>query len=109
MNLREQFLIAFNKDRLFTTDDVYRWYKKAKSNPHILPDRGAIHRLILNPLLHKGAIQRLDKGLWTFSTPEEESVLAPPLDRDGEKDKDVSKDEDEWEKYINRKLKEVNR
>jgi hypothetical protein len=84
--LQSSFIKEFN-NKTFTTKEVYEWYKLNKLNPQRLPSRSEVYSIILNPLLHKGILLRLDVGYYSLSC---ESLQ--------------EKEEDEFDHYIKSKL-----
>jgi len=93
--LQENFLNDF-KDSTFTANQVYKWYCEAKSNPERKPYRSEIYNLILDPLLHKGVLIKLTKGLYQVAVPAQYVV------KEG---KASTSTEDDWDSYIKSKLK----
>lgn len=111
--LQANFLVTFSQKASFTTNEVFEWYyalRKEQGNPN-LPDRGLVNRLILNPLVVKGKLFKLDKAVWSCttstlptSTPpstQMEVAVAEKLQGFGVGQEE---EEDEWDRYIKGKF-----
>lgn len=73
--LQKDFLEYFKDQRVVTTKEIYNWYCAIKSNPENLPYRSAIHYLIINPLLHKGLIQKASGGQYILAAADPTEAL----------------------------------
>lgn len=89
--LQDLFISDFI-DKNFTAKEVYRWYCEVKSNPDRKPYRSEIYSLILDPLLHKGVIIKLTKGVYQVAN-QSEGVIS------------TSSTGDDWDSYIKSKLR----
>jgi hypothetical protein len=127
--LQTKFLADFAEQELVTTKQVYDWYCSVKQNPNTLPHKSAVFSLLINPLLHCGALTKLASGLYriTASTKAEPMATAAPARRlpalsageDFESDDQQTSDSellgpqatpnaceaDDWDRYIQAKLK----
>ena len=80
--LQTDFINTFKHQQHFTTKEVFEWYCLIKQNPERLPQRIAIHQLIINPLMREGRVVRVDKGLYTLVETAEltKSKMSPEKD-----------------------------
>ena len=69
----------------FTAGQAFEWYKENKAGER-LPDRSDVYRLIIDPLLYKGEIEKLSRGIYAVSI------------------KPLTVEEDEWDSYLSKKL-----
>ena len=77
--LQDQFIQDFAEQGQVTTKEIYEWYCNIKHNPYQPPYRNQIHPLIINPLLHKGILVKIDFGTYRISP-----KLVPPKEEDDE-------------------------
>lgn len=89
MTLQESFIASFQDVQYITTKDIYEWYSTAKRGGSLHTYRSAIYALIIVPLMQKGLLIKLSKGLYT-------------LDQSATRVEATSNDE--WETYIKSKL-----
>ena len=93
--LQQAFLKDFENTTV-TTQQIYAWYRYNKTRPDRPPYRSEIHELIINPLIFKGLIIRLSKGIY----------LIKPISTPTEKDASLSSGTaSDWDDYIQSKLK----
>lgn len=101
MTLQERFTQDFKDMEYITTKDIFEWYTMAKrgDNPHTY--RAAIYSLIINPLLMKGILKKMNKGVYSLR------VDCKRSDKDlSEEVKGQEQELDEFDKYIQQKIKE---
>ena len=94
MTLQEQFVDTFKESDVITTQDILIWYKAVKKGTTLYVSYSTPYNLIIYPLIAKGILVRVDKGLYKLSTNGEPSPEG----------KEITKEEEEWESYIKNKL-----
>jgi len=87
--LQDSFVNHFKRQQYFTTKEAFEWYRINKSNADILPPRCAVHQLIINPLLHRGSITKISRGVYLVNAVNTNN----------------NDDLDEFDKYVANKLK----
>lgn len=89
MSLRQQFKLFFNNKQVITTSEMLVWYNSIKSGSE--PARfSTLYSLVIKPMVEKSELVRLERGIYKIHI----------------KGGDVlpTKDEDEWERYLEAKL-----
>jgi len=66
MTLQERFTQDFKDMEYISTKDIFEWYTMVKrgDNPHTY--RAAIYSLVINPLLMKGLLKKMSKGVYSL-------------------------------------------
>ena len=66
MTLQERFTQDFKDMEYISTKDIFEWYTTVKrgDNPHTY--RAAIYSLVINPLLMKGQLKKMGKGVYSL-------------------------------------------
>jgi len=86
--IKTKFIKDFAEQEFVSTQEMFEWYKKVKVGSGAAY-RSAIYILLIEPLTQTGELEQVSKGLYRITSilPKEEL--------------------DEWDDYIQNKLKEV--
>ena len=108
--LQRLFLQHFQAQETITTKEIFEWYCSAKQDPSSLPYRSSVHYLLINPLLHKGALIKLASGLYQipegleFESSSEPAPRSQVLVSTADLTNEELSDDEAFERYIQQKL-----
>jgi hypothetical protein len=104
MNLTNKFLNAHSQGTILTTKDILKWYRENKKGDSDYTYHTTIYQLIINPLVKKGYLEKMDRGIYKINT-------TNPLTFQNTNFNDVrfikefnNEDLDEWDVYIKSKI-----
>lgn len=98
MTLQERFVQNFKDMEYISTKDIFIWYNIVKSGgPSAY--RASIYALIINPLLMKGILKKVGKGIYT--------LLDQPLVCKDLTEEAICQEQelDDFDRYIQEKIK----
>jgi len=98
MTLQERFIEYFHGVEYISTKDIFKWYNIVKSGgPSTY--RASIYALIINPLLMKGILKKVEKGVYTL-------LNQPLVCKDLTEEAICQEQElDDFDRYIQEKIK----
>lgn len=103
MTLHNQFVAYFKGFEEITTADIFKWYKEVRSGSSKHTYHSNIYNIVIYPMVARGTISRVRRGVYTLQP-------TPSMPKDNiQSDIDITVDPsqwDEWDHYINDKLKE---
>ncbi len=97
MTLQQQFEDTFKERDVITTKDIYNWYCSVKGGKSQVAYPTSIYGLVINPLLAKGIIIKITKGVYKLNHFTFESKVLETIEEQQE-------EMDEWDLYIKQKL-----
>lgn len=99
MTLQEKFTSYFQGVGYISTKEIFDWYTLVKSGDNPNTYRASIYALVINPLLMKGVLKKVEKGIYTLNQTAECKDLT---------EEEVSCQEqelDDFDRYIQEKIK----
>lgn len=98
MTLQDKFIDYFNGVDYISTKEIFEWYTLVKSGDNPNTYRASIYALVINPLLMKGVLKKVEKGIYTLTQSTECKDLT-------EEAVCQEQELDDFDKYIQEKIK----
>lgn len=120
MTIQDQFLKQFNTNEKITTKDIYEWYTQVKGGQSSFTYYSSIFSVIINPLVRKGILKKVSKGVYEVSTlipvptttnrntiSNELIDLLSDIEEEEVNEAKETEEFDEFDLYLQNRLKEV--
>jgi hypothetical protein len=96
MKLKDKFLNDFLGSDLISTKDILEWYKENKKSNDEYTYHSTIYPLLINPLLSKGFLEKINKGFYKLTNIAEFTTINSPSE--------VKEQKDEIDNYLEQQL-----